>query len=46
MINFDEKGGNSKLEFEEVTHQERNEYNESDVALLTNWISKINIKKP
>ena len=27
-------------------HQERNEYNEGDVVLLTNWISKVNIKKP
>ena len=27
-------------------HFERNEYKESDVVLLTNWISKINIKKP
>ena len=26
-------------------HLERNEYKESDVVLLTNWISKINIKK-
>ena len=26
-------------------HIERNEYNEGDVILLTNWISKINIKK-
>ena len=24
---------------------ERNEYNDSDVVLLTNWITKINIKK-
>ena len=24
----------------------RNEYKEGDVVLLTNWISKINIKKP
>ena len=26
-------------------HLERNEYKESNVVLLTNWISKINIKK-
>ena len=25
-------------------HLERNEYKESDVVLLTNWISKISIK--
>ena len=25
---------------------ERNEYNEDDVVLITNWISKTNIKKP
>ena len=27
-------------------HLERNEYDEGDVALLANWISKINIKEP
>ena len=27
-------------------YQERSEYNEDDVVLLTNWISKVNIKKP
>ena len=45
MIKFDGKDGNCKLEFKEVIHQGRNEYNEGDVALLTNWISKINFKK-
>ena len=29
-----------------MTLQERNEYNEGDVVLLTNWKSKININKP
>ena len=39
------KDVNYKWEFKEVTPRERNEHNEGDVDLLTNWISKISIKK-
>ena len=50
MDNYNDKSSMEKVaitdwEVKEVTPQERNEYNEADVVLLTNWISKFNIKK-
>ena len=35
-----------EMKIQEMTPRERNEYSEGDVVLLTNWISKTNIKKP
>ena len=50
MDNFNDKSLMEKVaiatEKSRKRHLERNEYKESDVVLLTNWISKINIKKP
>ena len=49
MDNYNDKSlmenGNCKWEFKEVTPRKKNEYNEGDVVLITNWISKISIKK-
>ena len=50
MDNYNDKSLMEKVaiatEKSRKRHLERNEYKESDVVLLTNWISKINIKKP
>ena len=49
MKNYNEKSLKEKVaiatEKLRKRHLERNEYKESDVVLLTNWISKIIIKK-
>ena len=48
MDNYNDKSLMGKVaiatEKSRKRHLERNEYKESDVVLLTNWISKINIK--
>ena len=49
MDNYNDKSLMEKVaittEKSRMRHLERNEYKESDVVLLRNWISKINIKK-
>ena len=50
MDNYNDKSLMEKVaiatEKSRKRHLERNEYKKSDFVLLTNWISKINIKKP
>ena len=50
MDNYNDKSLMEKVaiatEKSRKRHLKWNEYKESDVVLLTNWISKINIKKP